>query len=136
MNTKERLYAVIGGCVGAAVAMVSCSFFPLGAQSQGDRFGEITCTGLKIVAQDGKTGVALGTGAEGSFVAVHGTDGKSRRRCVRLRGAIGLGEWRLRVIGFLSRATSKHGAPLERVRERCTRSIDMGDFYRTPYSVA
>ena len=82
MNTKERLYAVIGGCVGAAVAMVSCSFFPLGAQSQGDRFGEITCTGLKIVAQDGKTGVALGTGAEGSFVAVHGTDGKSRRRCV------------------------------------------------------
>ena len=77
MNTKERLYAVIGGCVGAAVAMVSCSFFPLGAQSQGDKFGEITCTGLKIVAQDGKTGVALGTGAEGSFVAVHGTDGKS-----------------------------------------------------------
>ena len=60
MNTKERLYAVIGGCVGAVLTMVVCSFLPLGAQSQGDRFGEITCTGLKVVGPDGSLQVRLG----------------------------------------------------------------------------
>ena len=49
MKAKERLYAVIGGCVGAVLTMVVCSFLPLGAQSQGGSFGEITCTGLKVV---------------------------------------------------------------------------------------
>ncbi|MDE0506819.1 MAG: hypothetical protein OXI86_22310, partial [Candidatus Poribacteria bacterium] len=76
MNRKERLCAVLGGCFGAALTMAVCSFSPIGAQS-GDTFGEISCTGLRIVAQDGKTGVTLGTGTEGSFVSVHGTEGKS-----------------------------------------------------------
>ena len=60
MNTKERLYAAIGGCVGAVLTRVVCSFLPLGAQSQGDRFGEITCTGLKVVGPDGSLQVRLG----------------------------------------------------------------------------
>ena len=34
MNTKERFYAVIGGCVGAVLTLVVCSFSPLGAQNQ------------------------------------------------------------------------------------------------------
>ena len=59
MNTKERLYAVIGGCVGAMLTMVVCSFFPLGVQSQSDRFGEITCTRLKVVDSYGRVGVEL-----------------------------------------------------------------------------
>ena len=33
MKAKERLYAVVGGCVGAVLTMVVCSFFPLGLQS-------------------------------------------------------------------------------------------------------
>ena len=60
MNTKERLYAVIGGCVGAVLTMVVCSFFPLGVQSQADSFGEITCTRLRVVDSDGREIVTLG----------------------------------------------------------------------------
>ena len=33
MNKKERWYAVIGGCVGAVLTLVVCSFSPLGAQN-------------------------------------------------------------------------------------------------------
>ena len=32
MRRKEGLYAVIGGCVGAVLTMVVCSFLQLGAQ--------------------------------------------------------------------------------------------------------
>ena len=54
MNTKERLYAVIGGCVGAVLTMLVCSFLPLGAQSQSDgHFDEITCRRLRVVADNG-----------------------------------------------------------------------------------
>ena len=59
MNTKERLYAAIGGCVGAVLTMVVCAFLPVGVQSQGDNFGEIICTGLKVVRPDGSVGVEL-----------------------------------------------------------------------------
>ena len=62
MNTRERLYAVIGGCVGAAITLVVCSFFPLGAQSQGERvFGEITCTALKVVNARNNEIISLGS---------------------------------------------------------------------------
>ena len=57
MKAKERLYAVIGGCVGAALTLVVCTFFPTGAQTQEDSFGEITCTGLKVI--DPKNGTAV-----------------------------------------------------------------------------
>ena len=62
MNTKERLYAVIGGCVGAVLTMVVCSVVPIGAQSKADRFGEITCNGIKVVNRNGRTMVELGSG--------------------------------------------------------------------------
>ena len=59
MNRKERLYAVIGGCVGAVLTMLFCSFLPLGAQSRGDNFGDITCTGLSVMQPDIPVEVSL-----------------------------------------------------------------------------
>ena len=57
MKTKEGLYAIIGGCVGAVLTMVVCSFSPRGAQSQSDgNFGRITCTDLKVMRSDGTPG--------------------------------------------------------------------------------
>ena len=54
MKAKEQWYAVIGGCVGAVLTLVVCSFSPLGAQSQSDgNFGRITCTELEVVSPDG-----------------------------------------------------------------------------------
>ena len=53
MKTKERLYAVIGGMVGAVLTMVVCSLSPLGAQSQSEgHFDEITCRKLRVVNED------------------------------------------------------------------------------------
>ena len=66
MNRKASFYAVIGGCVGAVLTMAVCSVLPIGAQSQSDSvFGEITCTGLKVVDAERKTTVLLGTGVFG-----------------------------------------------------------------------
>ncbi len=70
MKAKERLYAVIGGCVGAVLTMVVCSFFPLGVQGQSDRFGEITCTGLKVINPAGRPMVELGSGETGGIVGI------------------------------------------------------------------
>ena len=70
MNTKERLYAVIGGCVGAVLTMVVCSVVPIGAQSKADRFGEITCNGIKVVDRNGRTMVELGSGETGGIVGI------------------------------------------------------------------
>lgn len=74
MKAKERLYAVMGGCVGAVLTMVVCSFFPLGVQSQGDSFGEITCTGLNVVGPDGTVKVELTSNPVG-MIRVFGGDG-------------------------------------------------------------
>ena len=70
MNTKERLYAVIGGCVGAVVMMVVSSFLPSGAQSQGDNFGEITCTGLKVINPTGRTMVEIAFEETGGTIGI------------------------------------------------------------------
>ena len=56
---NRSMYAVIGGFVGALFAMVVCSFFPLGVQSQANHFGEITCTGLKVVNNDNVPRITL-----------------------------------------------------------------------------
>ena len=53
MNTGERLYAVISGCVCVILALVLCSFLPLGVQSQSDKLSEITCTALRVVNNRG-----------------------------------------------------------------------------------
>ena len=47
MNTKEQLYAVIGGGVGAILTMVVCSFSPLGAQSKAENLGDIVCENIR-----------------------------------------------------------------------------------------
>lgn len=49
MNRKACLYAVIGGIVGTVITLAVCSVMPLGAQNGDATFGEITCTGLKVV---------------------------------------------------------------------------------------
>ena len=56
---NRPMYAVIGGFVGALFAMVVGSFFPLGVQSQANHFGEITCTGLKVVNKDNVPRITL-----------------------------------------------------------------------------
>ena len=62
MNAKERLYAVIGGCVGAVLTMAVCSLLPLGAQSQGeDVFDEITCTKLTVINAENNEIITLGS---------------------------------------------------------------------------
>ncbi len=79
MKAKERLYAVIGGCVGAVLTMVLCSFLPLGAQSQGDHvFGEITCRGIKVLNAENNEIISLGSSAKygHGFVQLKHSDGK------------------------------------------------------------
>ena len=70
MNRKVGLYAVIGGVVGAVLTMAVGSVLPLGAQSQSDNFGEITCTGLKVVNPDGKALIKLSAENMGGFVQI------------------------------------------------------------------
>ena len=57
MNRKGSLYAVIGGCVGAVLTLAVCSVMPIGAQNGDATFGEIICTGLKVV--DAKENVRI-----------------------------------------------------------------------------
>ena len=76
MKRKETWYAVVGGCVGAVLTIVVCSFPLLGAQSQSDsNFGKITCTGLEVVNADGKTVVDMVAGRDGGNTTVKGTNG-------------------------------------------------------------
>ena len=75
MNRKESLYAVVGGCAGAVLTLMVCSFLPLGAQSQSDSFGEITCTKLRVVNSEAKAVVVLDTFSEGGLIALFGTKG-------------------------------------------------------------
>ena len=71
MRKKEHWYAIIGGAVGAVFTMVVCSFFPIGAQSQGDTFGDITCTGLRVVNLHGEGVIELSSTINGGTVFIH-----------------------------------------------------------------
>ena len=55
MRRKEVLFAVIGGIVGAVLTMAAGSFSPLGAHDEKANLnvGEITCTRLSVVDEDG-----------------------------------------------------------------------------------
>ena len=78
MKKKEAWYAVIGGCVGAVLTLVVCSFSPLGAQSQSDaNFGKITCTGVEVVNADGKVVAHMIAGRDGGDIRVKGKNGGS-----------------------------------------------------------
>ena len=91
MKTREAWYAVVGGCVGAVLTMAVCSILPLGVQSQLDgSFGEIVCTGLKVVSPDGIGRVILGHYSAGYYgIQVLGEDGVIR---VYMGTAIGAGD--------------------------------------------
>ena len=72
MNTKERFYAVIGGCVGAVLTMAVCSLSPLGAQSQSDvNFNKITCAELEVVGPDRTRRVSIAALKDGGVVRVY-----------------------------------------------------------------
>ena len=91
MKTKEWLFAVIGGVVGAVLTMAAGSLAPLGAQNEvrEAEFGTITCRKIKVVDAEGKicavmsegfvvvadkeseAGVSMGDG----YVRVKGKDG-------------------------------------------------------------
>ena len=99
MNRKASLYAVIGGVVGAVVTMAVCSVMPIGAQNGNATFGEITCTGLKVVDAEGIGRIVLDTlpnngrievtGAMGSvWLATNNNDGG----IIWVRGKLG-GVW-------------------------------------------
>ena len=75
MNRKAGFYAVIGGMVGAVLTMAVCSVMPIGAQNGNATFGEITCTGLKVVDEAGIAGIQLSTGADRySGVTIYGSE--------------------------------------------------------------
>ena len=65
---RDVIYAaIIGGVVGAILAMAAGSFAPLAAQSgssQGD-FDVITCTSLLVKRADGKRGVSISADEDG-----------------------------------------------------------------------
>lgn len=70
MKRRETFYAIVGGCVGAVLTMVVCSFFPLQVQSQRDSLGEITCTGLRVVDSNGDSAIHLGFDGKGGLIEV------------------------------------------------------------------
>ena len=77
MSNGKWLYAVLGGCVGAILTLVMCSFTPLGTQAQSDgEFAKITCTELEVVSVDGTRVVQLLGDQDGGIIAVLGKDGK------------------------------------------------------------
>ena len=80
LNGKERLYAAIGGIVGAVVTLAVCSFSPLGAQSQSDgSFDVVTCRELKVVDSEGKHHVFISSEEHGGSVGVFTWDRNGRR---------------------------------------------------------
>ena len=80
MHRKEVLFAVIGGFVGAVLAMAGGVILPLGAQNEvrDVEFGTVTCRGMKVVDSEGKLGVLIFNGDYGGRVDVFGKDGSPR----------------------------------------------------------
>ena len=71
MNTKGSLYAIIGGVVGAVLTLAVCSVMPIGAQSGDATFGEITCTGLRVVDAVGRAKTRLYYDKDGGRIVVY-----------------------------------------------------------------
>lgn len=74
MSTKERMYAVIGGCVGAVLTMFVGAFLPVGAQSESENFGKITCSELRVVNAAGQTRALINYDEYGGDFQVFGKD--------------------------------------------------------------
>ena len=76
MKMNERLFAVIGGCVGAFITMLMWSLDPLGAQSSEERnFNVITCRELKVLDSEGKRNVRISSQEYGGSIRVYGDSG-------------------------------------------------------------
>ena len=78
MRTKEMLYAVIGGVVGAVLTMAMGSLAPLGAQDEPKDLiaGRITCRELDVLDAKGNLRAGLNTSEFGGSVFVVGKLGK------------------------------------------------------------
>ena len=80
MKRKEVLYAVIGGCFGALIAMLVGLFIPVGivAQSQPTDavFHTIQCKGIEVVDESGETTVRIRSSFYGGDITVRGNKGK------------------------------------------------------------
>ena len=74
MRRKESLYAVIGGVVGAVLAMAAGHVVPIGAQNGDATFGAITCTELRVLDVAGRTGTLVGHDDNGGYVVVYNKD--------------------------------------------------------------
>ena len=77
MKTRERfLYMMLGGVFSAVLIFVGMAVSPLTAQR--DTFGEITCTGLRVLYPDGTVAVYLGQSDDGGEVTCYDTAGKTQ----------------------------------------------------------
>ncbi len=76
MRRKEVLYAVVGGVVGAVLALAAGSVLPLGAQNEvrDAEFEVITCKQIRVIDSAGNTGVFLYGTDIGGYVGVYGKD--------------------------------------------------------------
>lgn len=93
MKRKEALFAVIGGFVGAVLAIAGGAFMPqVTATDDTDaRYETIICKEIQVVDANGKNRIMLNDGA----ISVRGTDGKSNVLILAKDGAqiaIGDGE--------------------------------------------
>ena len=70
MNVKTRLYsAIVGGIVGAIVAVFVTNFSPTAAQDSPPNLGDIVCTSLTVVnSENAKTGVTISSDDAGQGV--------------------------------------------------------------------
>lgn len=75
MKARERLFYWVGGGVLAGIIIGMC-ISPLTAQD--GKIGEITCTSLKVLNNDGKTMVELGSNFSGGTVKLLSRDGMLR----------------------------------------------------------
>ena len=79
MKTRERfLYMVLGGVFSATLIFIGMAVSPLTAQK--DTFGEITCTGLRVLYPDGTVAVYVGQGNDndGGRVTCYNPTGNAR----------------------------------------------------------
>ena len=89
MKAIERLgFMVLGGAL-VLVGMCFSPFLPLSAQN--DRFGYITCTGLRVVDQEDNELIHLSTDENGGNLVVRSIDDTGR---INAKGvALGTGEY-------------------------------------------
>ena len=79
VSNGRWLYAVLGGCVGAILTLVVCSFTPLGTQAQPDgESAKITCTELEVVGAYGTRAVQMLAHEHDRIIAVLGKNGESK----------------------------------------------------------